>query len=272
MKLKYLYLSLFLLAPSGPANAVETEFLQGLGVTRYHHVESESVGRAYHVFVSLPAGYDGKEQKTYPTIYVLDGGRLFPLVASYGSYLNLSDEAPDSIIVGISYGTEDWREGNLRSTDYTAPAKERAHYGGADKFQRFLKTELIPFIEETYRSRSDRRIVFGQSIGGQFVLYTAQTDPGLFWGHIASNPALHRNVQFYLDLEPVMSGKSFLFVANGSLNDRRFQEPIQQWIEHWKNAPDKPWTLETVVLQGHTHLSAAPASFRRGMHWLFELD
>jgi predicted alpha/beta superfamily hydrolase len=36
-----------------------------------------------------------------------------------------------------------------------------------------------------------------QGLGGQFVLYTALTRPDLFWGHIASNPALHRNLPFY---------------------------------------------------------------------------
>ena len=61
-----------------------------------------------------------------------------------------------------------------------------------------LFEELIPLIESAYPSDDQQRIIFGQSLGGQFVLYTALTDPALFHGHIASNPALHRNLDFFL--------------------------------------------------------------------------
>ncbi len=197
--MKYLtwLLLAFLLAVSTPAAAVETQFMQGIGDARYHHIESEIVGRGYHIYVKLPDRYDEAVDTKYPTVYVLDGGALFPLFSAYYRYLNFGQEIPDSIIVGISYGTADFAEGNLRSTDYTAPSAERDYWGGAENFQSFLSDELFPVIEAGYRSDADQRIVFGQSIGGQFVLYTALTRPDLFWGHIASNPALHRNLPFF---------------------------------------------------------------------------
>jgi hypothetical protein len=42
-----------------------------------------------------------------------------------------------------------------------------------------------------------------------------------------------------------------------------------QWIEHWSARDDKPWQLKTVDLDGHSHMSAPPASFRQGLIWLF---
>ena len=47
--------------------------MQGLGDVRYHQVESESVGRGYHIYVRLPDGYTESEA-SYPTVYLLDGG------------------------------------------------------------------------------------------------------------------------------------------------------------------------------------------------------
>jgi hypothetical protein len=44
--------------------------------------------------------------RTYPAVYVLDGGNLFPLVASYHDYLQFGEEAPAAIIVGISYAAD----------------------------------------------------------------------------------------------------------------------------------------------------------------------
>lgn len=266
---------LLLLAASITIAAVDTEFLQGLGDTRYHHVASDGIGRGYHIYVMLPDGYDEFADDRYPTIYLLDGGALFPLLSAYYRYLTLGEEIPNVIIVGISYGSDKFDGGNYRSTDYTAKSPERDYWGGAGQFQKFLSEELLPFIEGSYASRFDRRVIFGQSIGGQFVLYTALTEPNLFWGHIASNPALHRNLPFFLEEHAEsasVSEQSRLFVASGTNDDPRFRGPALEWIEHWSGVENSPWQLKTMNLDGHSHMSAPPASFRQGMRWMFSTD
>ncbi|NCF15916.1 MAG: alpha/beta hydrolase [Gammaproteobacteria bacterium] len=274
MKIIVCFVALSLLAMS-PSWAVDTRFLQGLGDTRYQRVDSEVIGRPYHLYVMLPDGYDESPEQYFPTIYVLDGGELFPLLSAYYRYLNFGQEIPDAIIVGISYGSDSFENGNFRSTDYTAKSPERDYWGGAEKFQRFLSDELFPLVEQTYRSRADRRVIFGQSIGGQFVLYTALTKPNLFWGHVASNPALHRNLPFFLQMHAEAATgdePSRLFVGSGSMDDPTYREPALEWIRHWSNVDDKPWQLKTMTLDGHSHMSAPPASFRQGMSWLFSKD
>ena len=119
------------------------------------------------------------------------------MLAPYYFLLKFDEPMPEAIIVGISYGANSRAEGNYRGTDYTAPSPERETYGGASAYQNFLADELLPLIERKYRVDKTRRILFGQSIAGQFVLYSAMTRPDLFWGRIASNPALHRNLEFF---------------------------------------------------------------------------
>ncbi len=247
----------------------DTRYLSAIADARYEHIESDIIGRGFHIFTRLPDDYEESGDTRYPTVYLLDGGVQFPMLATYQWYLNVGDEVPDAIVVGISYGALGFENGNYRSTDFTAPSEERDYWGGAADFQRFLGEELMPHLERTYRSRSDRRIIFGQSLGGQFVLYTALTKPDLFWGHIASNPALHRNLPFFLERHSSSSSGSKVFVASGSRDAPRFREPALQWIEHWSSSDDKPWQLETMTLDGHTHLSAPPAAYRAGMTWLF---
>lgn len=255
-----------------PGKTVGIDGVQALDNTRHHVVESEVLDRRFDVIVGLPENYAADTRTYYPTIYVLDGGELYPMLRGYYRYLRWGQEVPDSIIVAVSYGTSDWEAGNERSRDFTAPSDEREIWGGAQDFQAFLSTELIPYMENNYRSRNDRRVIFGQSIGGQFVLYTAQTIPTLFWGHIASNPALHRNLPFFLRSHaavPRADNRSRLFVASGSNDDPRFREPALEWMNHWTNSKQQPWHLRAVTLDGHTHFSAPPASFRQGMQWLF---
>ena len=200
------FLAIFGLLAFGDISVAETvtvQGLQGLDETRHHRVESKTLRRGFDVLVGLPEGYVDSDDGDYPTIYILDGGELYPLLRTYYNYLRNSDEVPASILVAVSYGSRNFGTGNHRGHDFTAPSAEREHYGGAADFQTFLLDELLPYIEHNYRSASDRRVIFGQSLGGQFVLFTAQTKPSLFWGYIASNPALHRNLAFFL--EPIVA-------------------------------------------------------------------
>lgn len=265
---------LLLFASAASAETVSITGLQGLDETRHHTVEATELERSFEVLVGLPDGYAESGDTRYPTIYILDGGMLYPLLRGYYNYLRHSDEAPEAILVAISYGANDFPSGNFRSTDYTAPTDEREFWGGAKAFQSFLASEVLPFIEQEYRSDPAKRVIFGQSLGGQFVLYTAQTQPDLFWGHIASNPALHRNLPFFLELHEDAGKKatqSRLFVGSGSHDDPTFREPALKWIEHWSGRADLPWALKAVTLDTHTHFSAPPASFRQGLKWIFEL-
>ena len=146
-----------------PAQTVSIDGVQALDNTRHHVVESETLNRRFDVIVGLPDNYAAGSETYYPTIYLLDGGELYPLLRGYYRYLQFGQEAPPAIIVAISYGTSDWENGNERSHDYTAPSDEREHWGGAQDFQAFLSAELIPYIEKqlsvTQRSACDLRPV-----------------------------------------------------------------------------------------------------------------
>ena len=262
---------LMVLAVTAMADGIDTRLLQSLGEVKYHELKSTRLGRSFHIFVDLPEDYQDSGQN-YPTIYLLDGGNTFPLMAAHHHYLRFGDETPKAILVGISYGADTFKEGNWRSTDYTAPSVERDFWGGAVNFQAVLQDELLPLIEGTYRSDPERRVLFGQSLGGQFVLFNALTKPELFFGHIASNPALHRNLPFFLNWHgerDIAAPVSRLFVSSGEFDAPEFRGPTLEWIGYWQAVIPKPWVLETRSLAGQTHFSATPEAFRQGLAWLF---
>ena len=126
--------------------------LTGLGEVRYHQVDSRIMDHTYHLFVRLPEDYKDGEQ--YPTVYLLDGGATWPMLASYYQYLHYSKEVPTAIIVGISYGSIDFQSGNMRSRDFTAKTVEREYWGGAPQFQKAFAEEFFPLIEKKLCLRS----------------------------------------------------------------------------------------------------------------------
>lgn len=254
------------------ADSADMSYLQALQGTHYRHLSSKTLGHDLHLYVREPAAENVEDGQKLPTVYLLDGGVNFPLLSSYYHYLRITNELPPMVIVGISYGSDTFEGGNYRSSDFTAPSEERDWWGGAPILQQVLQQEIFPWVESEFPSDPDQRLIFGQSLGGQFVLYTALTKPEMFSGYIASNPALHRNLDFFLQWhgdEPVAESGGRLFVSLAEHDDERFRVPAIRWVEHWQQQESLPWTLEIRTLEDETHISAAPLAFREGIQWLY---
>ena len=104
MKVLTLFIILVVASLAYAGEDVDVNRMQGLGDTRYHRVNSADLDHTYHIFVRLPNDYVADSDVEYPTVYLLDGGALYPMLASYYQYLRAAEEVPDLIIVGISYG------------------------------------------------------------------------------------------------------------------------------------------------------------------------
>lgn len=194
------------------------------------------------------------------------------MLASYYKLINLVDNTPNVILVGIGYGTSEWEQGNARGRDFTAPSldDDRKHWGGAEQFSQTLNKSIFSLIDSHYQTDPKRRILFGNSLGGQFGIYLAQFHPELVYGVIASNPSIHTNVDYYLTepTKPNSAVHTRLFIAQGELDGARYVKPRQRWFKHWQSNPNPNWTLKVETLPGHTHVSGLHDAFRQGLEWV----
>ena len=110
-------------------------------------------GREYHLSVALPEGYMNSTQ-AYPVIYVLDGDACFGMAAGLTPIAHWFSEAPEAIIVGISYGIESYDQwAQLRERDFKIPeVRDAPPDSVANRFLDALTQEMIPFIDENYRT------------------------------------------------------------------------------------------------------------------------
>lgn len=224
----------------------------------YFAIDSRQTGHRYHIYVRTPEGYAENPGRHYPIVYVLDGDSLFPILAPTQLFLHYDDQLAEALVVGIAYGSFDPPQ-NRRRHDFTI---------GADAFGRFLAQELIPKTEQRVRADPARRILFGQSRGGGFVLHSAFTRPDLFWGRIASNPTLDSLPA--LSRTPAAASRPDLrlFVASGALDRPQYRQPLVEWFAQWQPKTGLPWTLRTETIDQGTHAADAPRVYRRAMHWL----
>ena len=173
-----LVLATLLALPAIPAQAAPLDHLPVLAGD-YFAIESRETGHRYHIYIRYPEDYAKHPQEHYPVVYVLDGDSLFPLLGALHLFLAYDDDLAEALVVGIAYGSFAPPQ-NRRGQDFT---------NGAPAFDRFLERELIPTVEGKVRAKPDRRILFGQSRGGGYVLHSAFTNPDLFWGRIDARPA-----------------------------------------------------------------------------------
>ncbi|MEL7060513.1 MAG: alpha/beta hydrolase-fold protein [Acidobacteriota bacterium] len=262
--------------PSGAERSSGITPLDHLPALRgdYFAFDSRAVGRGFHVYVRFPEGYDPQGEIDYPVVYLLDGDSLFPILAPQHLFLTYDDGLPEAIVVGIAYGSFE-APINRRGFDYSPAAAEgEPDRGGAPAFHDFLANELVPTIESRYRADPARRILFGQSRGGGFVLYSAFVAPDLFWGRIASNPAFEPGRELYFATEPtarpIASRDDLsLIVTSGSRDRPAFRQAALDWFEAWRTVEDPPWAIELMTLSGGTHAADSSRSYRSGLRWLF---
>jgi uncharacterized protein len=254
---------------ASPSRTVPLEHLPALAGD-YFAIDSSAVGRRFHIYVRLPAEYGAQPERLHPVVYLLDGDSLFPILAANHLFLTYDDGLPEAIVVGIAYGGFG-PDLNRRHIDFTPPvAGVPAEQAGALAFQRFLRDELIPRIERGFRADPERRILFGQSRGGSFVLWSAFTEPDLFWGRIASNPALEPGREIYFGRPtPATRGDLKLVVASGERDRPRLRQDALAWFAHWRDRADAPWALNAMTIENGTHAADAPNVYRRAMRWLF---
>lgn len=231
-------------------------------------IKAEATGRQMDLLIHLPTDYDRNPTKKYPALYILDGQWDFKLMDSVLGGLVYDRTAPEMLLVGITYSGENLNYDALRAPDLTPPAQVGG--GNAQNFLKFVKTELIPFIETNYRADPARRVLQGNSLGGLFTLYTLFSDPGLFSGYVASSPAVNHNAILTQEAAFAKDHKELptrLFIGVGSTES--LSGPVQEFMKTLKAHDYKGLKLETRVVEGDGHSGNKPETYNRGLRFMF---
>jgi predicted alpha/beta superfamily hydrolase len=151
------------------------------------------------VTVYLPPGYDEKDDRRYPVLYMHDGQNLFDADRAYvpGQHWRLSEaadaaigarEAAPMIIVGVDHG------GTSRLDEYT-PTPDPKHNGGgkAEVHAKMLFEELKPMIDARYRTKAEDTGVGGSSLGGLVSMWLAVKHPDLVRRALVMSPSVWWN-------------------------------------------------------------------------------
>ena len=150
------------------------------GNIKYHTGFTSAFVQTRDIIIYLPPDYDTNPTRSYPVLYLHDGQNTMNRATSFLGIEWQADETAQTLIatgqieplilVG-AYNTSD------RIPEYTPVADASYGGGNADNYGKFLKQELKPFIDSTYRTKPEAQYtgVLGSSLGGLVSMYFGLT-------------------------------------------------------------------------------------------------
>jgi predicted alpha/beta superfamily hydrolase len=141
--------------------------------------------------------------------------------------------------------------------------------GGAPDFLKYIKEEMVPFVDANYRT-NDQRLFWSHSIGGLFGLYVLLTEPALFDAVLVSSPFMvyDRDDKFILkSTEQFLSDrkkeKSFLYICVG--NEPGLITQIEAFLEILTKNKPEGLTWKYVQMPEESHRSILSRSLVEGL-------
>ncbi len=148
-------------------------------------IASAHLGETREFWVSLPDGYR-EAGKRFPVIYMMDGEINFNSGCIGGvRHAAQMEQIPDFIIVGIR-NTDRGKDIYPEPVTYADGSKEG---GRANQYLDFVREELIPKVERTYRT-DGYRVLYGTSNTGFTAVYALLSSPSTADAYVAASATL----------------------------------------------------------------------------------
>lgn len=189
---------------------------------------SNRLGEAREITISLPASYENNPTKKYPILVLLDGNYLFdPFYGalSYGAYW---DDLPETIIIGIN-------QKNSRTEDCQYDDTEGLPRAKGAAFFEFIGSELLPYIEKKYRT-APFRIIAGHDTTAGFLNFFLYKENPLFNAYISLSPEMAPEMETRIPEKLSKLKKPiFYYQASADGDIKQLSEPIKALDQNIKS-------------------------------------
>ena len=261
-----------------------------LANTTRHHLRADAIGEDFVIDVYVPP----QAAEPLPVIYLTDGNMMFPMVLSTMRLLQLGNELPQAILVGIGYENAAQAMA-LRNRDLTPtrddafianagqdspPVLPHALPGGADAFLDFIRDDVKPMIQSNYPAKPGDDTLMGDSLGGLFTLHALFTRPQEYTRYVAGSPSIWWDETVLFQTEAAYAGahqdlSASLFISIGGLEeppdaaDFKMVTNMHKMADMLDARAYPSLRLTRYEFEGETHLSVIPATFSRGLRAVF---
>ncbi|RAR48029.1 alpha/beta hydrolase [Flavobacterium lacus] len=225
---------------------------------------SQKLGGDRDIYITLPPSYEKDKNQKFPLLLVLDGEYLFDPFQGALKFGNYWDDLPEVILVGISQNKQDERYADSEYDEESGLPIET----GANFFD-FIGTELMPYLQKTYRI-APFKIIAGHDTTAGFLNFFLYKENPLFDAYISLSP------EFALDMEnriperlnaitkPIYYYQS---TADGDLN--KIQKRIKELDEKVKAIKKETLNYKFDEFLGASHYSLVLHSIPNALYQFF---
>ncbi|MCD2258836.1 serine hydrolase [Psychroserpens luteolus] len=251
-------------------------------------IKDTQTERQYELYIELPEDYSENTNKTYPVLYYTDAKWHLEILSSCQEFI-----LEDVILVGISYQLDinenlkkdvgvyvsRFRDYSIR--EHSNPEiQKKIQFGQAHKHLDFIRNDIIPYVDKTFRTDPNSRTYFGYSLSGEFGAYILMTQPDTFNNYIIGSPTVKGEVDYLTEMnakfgpyEPSNRNSSLnanVFIAYGSLEEESVVAPMEAFIKLLNDRRDDGLSVYKEVIDGN-HSTAFPTTAVRSAAWLSSL-
>ncbi len=225
-----------------------------VGVIQNFSFNSNHLGEQRNIEVYLPPSYETTKEKSYPVMYVLDGQEYFLHPVTYQRMLRFKDKTPEFIVVGIS---SDRRK------------RRKLYYEDAQKFIGFLKEELIPQVDQKYRTLKEKeRSFLGWEMAAGLGLEIYTEHPNTFNAFLLSSPTHFTQKRMAALNESAKNNrlpKAFMYVTKApeEIYLERSLRKVDSLLSKYKST-SLNWKIEN--LAGEDHYTTSLKTLNNGLH------
>lgn len=218
--------------------------------------------------IYLPKSYDKDSISNFPLAIVLDGHKLFDLYVGTSNYYSYQDNAPEQIVVGVDME-------NTRIKDAGYDINSGYLTSNSEKFYRFLRDELIPFIEANFKTSPFITIV-GENVTANFITYFLREKYQIFNAYICLNPSLSKDIntqiQSYKIEELENEDNTYYFYVSGNPhNSKNKNEKIKNFGNFMNSFEVKNFNVVFDELLNSPSSSAVGEGMSRAFSKVFEI-
>ena len=241
-------------------------FSQNVQTETFKSVElSGELNSERTIKIYIPESYKQDSTRVYPLALVLDAEYLFDIYVANSKLFALKDKAPEQIIVGIYQNQR-----NERKTDCEVNANSMLTESSS-KFYKFIKNELLNYIEDKYRISLFRTIV-GNTITANFTNYFLVENENIFNAYINVNPSYSADIsELFRGKIPSLDSNTYYYLNTGDYNGEQKDKSIESVYYILKNFENENFKYKYDVFDGSTRISSIGQAISGAFAHIFEM-
>ena len=227
-------------------------------------INSYELGGEREIRIYIPPSYELDSARVYPMAVILDADFLFDIYVGNSILFAKKEKAPEQIVVGIT------QDNKRRYSDCSYDKLNSLPTKTSDSFYRFVRAELLNYMEENYRI-SPFKTVVGNTLTANFVNYFFIEDNPGFNAFVSINPYFAADVPYMVETEvhKVKQNSYYYYLSSGDYLSAKRASQNKTVNDLFSSLENPKFKYHFDDLTGATPVSSIGQSMSNAMHFIF---